>query len=318
VKGLFSEPISARWQLDRALDEGANTVLGIASGQPSRLTMRFIVPNDMHLPQNPNEFTRGSLHVLLNVSGWGGGIEASMDLGRVVPGHRMIYYGFNGPNRDATPNLSQLEIASAHEVATMSVAVSEDSFRRVRDAGFTIDAPLALSDAEVATITRLYQQAFPKYIFPLDNDSVGGFLRNPSNIALIARDVTGRPVSSLVAEHMLLSVGERTINFIEVSEAATDDDYRGNGLLTALYRKMIDVLHNGDGQGRSGYDPSNTIVYAESRAPWVPANVITRRGGGMDVCGLLVRHCTIVATRNPNMQYPGEFEDLVVWHLSSF
>lgn len=315
VKG-WAGLVETRYCLERRLAEGVSEVhmhlapRNVSEDGATRLALRFVVPNmGIQLLRDHSRFSE-SLGSLASERGWSGGVEAIIDISRVLPGHSIVYFGFNAPGRIMNSEIFRAETASADAVNQMPIVPLQEAIARIQNAGLCLEVLPHASPEEISRITQLYQQAFPRYIFPIDETAVSDIVNNPDNLVLVARNQSGRIVSSLAAEHAVFHVGNRGINLIEVSEAATDTEYRGNGLLTALYQQIIDILHQ-------GYDSGNTIVYAEARAPWVPANIVTRRGG-LEFCGMLNQPCTIVSNRSPGMQYAGIFEDLTVWAHQSF
>jgi hypothetical protein len=241
--------------------------------------------------------------------GWNGEVEAAMEVSRVIPGYVLVYLGFNAPGRIAPVEVVAAERARLERVSTMQLTTREAAFAKLDDANLRIERLTHPSDADLLQITRLYRQAFQRYLFPITTRTVAEVVNN-GNLTLIVRDSSGRIVSSLVAEHAPFAVGSRTLNMIELSEAATDRRCRGNGLLTALYLEVVDRL-------RGTHDPVDTIVYVESRAPWEPVNIATRRAG-FELCGMTSQHCVIVSDRSPGMQYRGNLEDLGIWMHPNF
>lgn len=234
--------------------------------------------------------------------------EAYIDLSRVIPGFSIVYLGCNEKEREIGLDIVRTEQRNIIRINEMPTISSDAAIELVNAAGFYIGQLENASKEEIKSITQLYQQAFQRYPFPINEQTIGEIVCN-SAIALVIRNRKGHIVAALVAEHAELPIENRMVNLIEISEAATDV-YQGTGVLTALYHRMNTLL-------REGYNLNNTIVYAEARAPWLPINIAIRQAG-FEYCGMLSQHCTIVGNRSPGMQYDGDFEDRTVWVYPSF
>ena len=231
-------------------------------------------------------------------------VEARFDAGSAVEGYELIYLGKNAQGRMPQPAIIENELLSLREIDGICTTIPGMAQARVARAGYTLSRLNGYGRQEIGRLLELYQDAFQKYLFPLNEQTVGELVDSAS-IIIVGRDAGGRIISSLVAEHAPLAFGGKTVHLVELSEAATDRASRGHGLLTALYFRITELL-------REAYEPGNTIVYVEARAPWIPVSIATRRADFVR-CGVLLQHCTIVGDRSPGMQYEGDYEDLSVW-----
>jgi hypothetical protein len=235
-------------------------------------------------------------------------IEAGISLRHALPGFDLIYIGYNDESRLVAPEIRRTEQDVMSGISReIAPTTSEEAYSRIERANLRIERLSAPSDIEISRIAQLYRDTFQKYLFPINEATVGEIVGN-SNLVLVGRNHSGEIISTLIAEHARMTVDNREMHMVELSEFATDRSYRGNGMITALQFRALEMLGG-------LYDPRSTVVYAESRAPWIPVNVAIRRAG-FTFCGMVSQHCTIVSDRSPGMQYSGNYEDLSVWaHL---
>ena len=247
------------------------------------------------------------------------GLEAKVNLGSVLPGFYLAYIGCNTPERTIPAEVQRAEESAIREITLGNMMTgihklvpitAEAAYERICQAGFRIERLTNPTADEIVLLTRLYLEAFQDYPFQINEQTIGDVVDNSTT--LIARNRKGQIIASLVAEQapLVLECGP-TINLIELGKAATDRRYRGHGLLTALYHRMIELLHE------AGYSSRDTLVYVEARAPWIPVNIATGKSSP-NYCGMLHQHCRILSDRSPGMQYNGNLEDLNVWAYLSF
>lgn len=284
---------------------------------PTRLSLRLIVSSTLFDDGDPKVDgcipTDSTMEALINrlrrEIGQNVRIEAEVSLRHILPGFDLIYLGFNSDSRIAPSEVSKTEseVISGinREIAPTS---QEEAYSRLQRAGLRIERLSQPTEMEISRITQLYRDTFQMYLFPISESTVGEIVGN-SNLVLVGRNGAGEIISSLIAEHVKMNVADRQLHLIELSEFATDRAYRGNGLITALQFRAVEML-------RQLYDPNSSVIYSEGRAPWIPVNISIRRAG-FNFCGILPQHCTIVSDRSPGMQYSGVYEDLSVWSYNA-
>ncbi len=269
-------------------------------------------------------------------------VEAVIDAERVFPGYQLVYFGFNETRRlpRSESLTAELDIArrvshsfrarrvgydlKARRVSQGLQGRTETALARLDPRGYQrmieIDreAVLARLDTggygmvqlngqhtqqDVAQLAALYARTYQMYTFDINRASLEAMFTN-GNMIMVGRHLpTGDIVSSLIAEHCRIEVDGVPVHLYESSDWATHSDHRGHGLITAMQieaTRMIRELAHGE----------RSIIYAEVRAPWEPANR-SAASAGMEWVGTLLKHCVIKSDRDVEVR--GNREDLNVW-----
>ncbi len=158
------------------------------------------------------------------------------------------------------------------------------------------------SSKDLDQLLHLYQEAFSNYFVDLDKDVILQ-LCEEGNLSVAVRD--GRVLAALAAEAVSLvletSNGKEEVVLVELSEAATLKQVRGQGIMQMLISGVVAELRN--------HIP-HALVYAETRA-FHPASPIAFMKSGGQPRGLLRQACVIDGDRVE--QFSGlKYEDLAL------
>ncbi len=244
---------------------------------------------------------RGTLRVLAPAAGLRRTMDSAAAEGfeaeAAIP-HReyaIVYLGRNTGQRAPAPGV----LAAEREDLRAAIESHRGSGGSAAE-GFSIDAPSPDSREDVRALVSLWRQAFTSYIFPIEFDTVRDVLSDDANLCFVAR-AGGRIVSSLVAERAAVDVEHVRLRLCELSEFATEPEFRGRGLMTMLQRAAI-------GATREVWP--DAAIYAENRAE-EPGSYRSSLRAGMHYGGTLMQHCTIEGDRRAFGQ-EGRHENLHV------
>ncbi|MFH1521046.1 MAG: hypothetical protein ABID61_05360 [Candidatus Micrarchaeota archaeon] len=222
-----------------------------------------------------------------------------------VPGHSMVYFGRNQPDRMPEVEVFEAEMQNLTLLAGVPRITSDEARERIERGGYTLDSvnQNGTRERDVGTLLRLYQEAYQEYTFEINDGTIANMLNN-GNLVIVARDrETGGIVASLIAEHCEIALEDgRRVHLYELSDFATFRDHRGNGLMTLMQmeaRAMIRAQHDG-----------TAIIYSENRAAWEAVNRSSQKAG-FKYCGTLPLHCVLVSDRSFGEE--GRLESLHVW-----
>ncbi len=228
-------------------------------------------------------------------------IEAVLDAGNAIAGHDLIYFGMNSDSRLGDREVFCQELESVRRIAREVDPVDRfQALERVRDAGFAISRLRAPTEQDIRNMAALYNEAYQEYTFEINDQSIRDMISN-GNICLVGRK-DGEIVSAMIAEHVKLEIGRFMIEMYELSDYATFRKDRGHGLITLMQIEAIGEIRKMSREA---------IVYAEGRAPWIAVNRSLRKAG-LEYCGTLRKHCTIMSDRD--FHEVGSFENLNVWY----
>lgn len=224
--------------------------------------------------------------------------EAAIPTHHVFPESTLVYFGYNLPGRSSAKRTLQQEtrfVAQTHGSTSRKKAD-----KRLSDKGLEIESLRNPSQADIARIQKIYQEAFPTYIFGFTAESLRRLLGD-GNLVIVGRSPAPEReiVSILVAEPLRLNLEGTQVTFYELSPYATDSEWRGKGLMTAIQMEAIRQLRGKE----------SAIIYAEARAPWTPATIASIRAG-MICAGTLEQHCVLNGVRD--IRATGNYEDLNV------
>ena len=111
---------------------------------------------------------------------------------------------------------------------------------------------------DVRDIVSIYQASYATYLMEFNERSVQSMIAD--NTVLVVRDSNGRVASVCVAESVVLRPhGIPPIRLVEISDAATRPDARGNGYYSAAKHRMVEML-------RANADGIPTAITTEARA----------------------------------------------------
>lgn len=258
--------------------------------------------NDRHLQVD------GIQYDLCNSVRNGGGVSYHIEA--VVPtgissGCDLVYFGKNSHVRAPPPNIVEQEMALLAKAQASKTVNLDDAMARVKGSSYSIGLFDGKNpeDGDIARLLELYNEAYQLYTFKITDEAIRGLVNN-GNRTYVARDNDGRIASCLIAEGCTIELDSGSkIGMYELSDFATFRADRGAGLITALQLYAEKDLR--------GDDP-HAIVYAEDRAPWMAVNKSSKQAG-LEYCGTLPFHCTIISDRNVNYNLNHEFESLNVW-----
>lgn len=205
----------------------------------------------------------------------------------------VAYFGINSASRMSPNRIIELESNAA---ARASLGLSS----RPPSEGYSI-RPAGMQD--VPQLVELYSNIFSSYLVELNESSVSSMVESTPTLVSVH---SGRVVAALAAEHACFEVdGVGAVSMVEISEAATDAEHRGNRLYSHMIEMFLSTMDRDIGN-------ENSVVYAETRAAHPAAARGALLAGGI-VSGFLNKHCTINAVRD--VQETGDYENLNVVHF---
>ncbi len=230
-------------------------------------------------------------------------IEASFDASNAVPGHHLVYFGRNAPQRSSPPDVLESERESVAGIRLVHRTDYDAAVSRVRSNGYSLSRLNGDGQQEIPRLLELYHEAYQEYTFQISPKTISDMLNN-GNIVIVGRGPDDGVVSSLVAEHALLMLDcGRSVHLFELSDYATFRAHRGMGLITLMQMEAINAIR------QEAYG-ERAIIYAEDRAAWMAVNKSSQRAG-LSYCGMLPQHCVIVSDRDFGEE--GRLENLNVW-----
>lgn len=152
----------------------------------------------------------------------------------------MVYFGANHPNRQSLDE----EVASYQDNLRSALLVElrdpKQVIERVKSNGFAVGIINFPEDGPrrefiIDQVSSLYAR------FGWSRDEVVSILTNPANLisCAVKDDVI---VSSCVAEMAAIPVGYKTLRVVEITEAATRNEYERNGLYSAVSATLLQEL----------------------------------------------------------------------------
>ncbi len=273
IKQLSPRIFTASGDLEREIAAGRSLMAEHSAG---RFTARYFIRGDI-VPA--------------------GECEANIPLepaGEPTRALALAYIGFNLSDRTET----QETIAQEHQMLSEILASAPKITSRFPD-GYTIEQLTEPHPCDVAGLVSLYQEAYPRYTAPLDEQSVKAMIE--SSIVYIARHAASREIASVcVGEIAKIPTGEGPFVISELSEMATRKEHRGKGLVTHVTKQLLS-------------DPQFAIdlAYAEARAPSRAINTCFHHLG-FTYAGTLAKHCVISGDAQIHEQ--GPYENLNVWY----
>ncbi|MTI68436.1 MAG: putative beta-lysine N-acetyltransferase [Firmicutes bacterium] len=175
-----------------------------------------------------------------------------------------------------------------------SIEKENDILEKVRECGKKETKPLELSDdyiVRVATekdidkITKLYDKVFKTYPIPLNDKNYVKTLMD-SDVLFILIEHKGKLISAASAD-----MNHKYKN-AEMTDCATDPDYRGKGLMSFIIKKLEKEMKK----------RSIVCLYSLARAVSFGMNKVFKKHG-YTYTGRLINNCNIC----------GNFEDMNLW-----
>lgn len=211
---------------------------------------------------------RGSL--LRQVEAQGVPVEAALPLaghGDMVIG----YFGWNKAQREMSAEYLTRHHALLRKASGKARSPAEEAEdRRFHFRCITPRTPTGLKESLVSAFAPLYE--------PLgyDKNDTRELLTNPANTIAYLQNEEGRIVSTAMAEHGTMRVrGTAPVRAVEITEASTHPDFRGQGLYRTVSAWLIRSLLAERRAGRMPID----VLYGESNLA-IPGVVIAAAQNG--------------------------------------
>ena len=183
----------------------------------------------------------------------------------------IAYYGANAASR-RSPVVTRCREWVLLEKTSANLSVS-----RSLSGGFLIELLTCASDVDIHRLEAIYQASFQSYGGDLSSASIARMMEE--NTVSVARNSSGTIVAVTQAEIAPLDIMGTAWRLVELSETATDPDYRSMGLSQFCKMALVDAVRGSD-----------TIIYAESRANHC-AVLRSNRKIGLRPVGRLEQHC---------------------------
>lgn len=168
-------------------------------------------------------------------------IEALIPLAGTQPtfeNSALVYFGVNDKSRQPLTEELDRYRQTLTEIERRAFSPQEILARTTKN-GFQIltlpvlgSLPADQSEKTVDQVSQLYKR------FGWEHDDVKEILSNQTNIISVA-SLDGRIVSAGIAEMVRIPIGKESIRIVEITEAATHQDYAGMGLYTAVSTRLL-------------------------------------------------------------------------------
>jgi len=226
--------------------------------------------------------------------GYNQNAEAIIPLNNGFSGIELVFVGINNEGRQSSAEIC------AEEDALLELLNQSPSSSGIPQ-GYSIHR-LTLQDTapeDINSMAELYREAFTTYITELDESAISAMIEN--SVVYAVRDSEKRIVSTVVAEIGSLQTSEGDFRICELSEMATRRSHRGQGLVSAAARALIEDI-------RDEVD----LIYAEARACHMPINQAFLNLG-FQYAGRLNKQC--ILSGDSEIQEEGPYENLNVWYI---
>lgn len=201
-------------------------------GNISRVSFRFLAENST-IADSLDLLARYG-EVVIPLYGAGDGFDYTS----------MVYLGYNLPNyRDSDSYDRQLILNNISQSLTAETRSYDEIIGRIYENGYSISSPdiyQRMSDENFRTqMINLYSR------FGWSAEDVVSILENPRSIfAVISKGNT--IVSAGLAERAEITIGqspnEKTLRLVELTEAATLEEYQGQGLYTGVAAELLRII----------------------------------------------------------------------------
>ncbi|MCP4647586.1 MAG: GNAT family N-acetyltransferase [bacterium] len=291
VKGIIPELITRTNRLIDVLDGARNKASENGMG---RVSLRFFFPSFPQMHKTPEG--RELAAFLLSFNGIAG--EFTNIFEARVP--------FNSGGRNCM--LAYLGMNTQERLSPRRILLHEITMARLAGDGIRPSTPnsdYSIRAAELGDIPQLVElyRVFTKYLIPLNEENIRKMVETTPTLVAVSG---GRVAAALAAEHVTFPVeGLGSVDLVEISEAATAQEHRGNRLFSTMTGMFVETAL-GD------LEADSSIIYTETRA----AHPAPTRGAliaGGTYGGLLNKHCIIESDRL--VQEQGSFENLNVVHF---
>jgi len=225
-KGIFPRVIVTGEDMTRRAEELRNIPLG---GTTSRISVRYFVENEVlrNLTRKQKEELSPLLEGIVELAGDG---DAFSDCS-------IVYLGNNSPERHTDPAVFAAEIQMAQNIFKSPPSSKEYDYSQ-----FTF-REITPEDRVDNRIIDQYAQLYSA--FGWNREQVVTILQNPASI-LLGTFVNDQLVSAGMAERAEFSIERNGVlhPFVmyEITEAATQVEYRGMGLYTKVARELMKLL----------------------------------------------------------------------------
>lgn len=291
VKGFCTRLIGNQNNLNEVFSE----VSSVKKGTPeaTRSTFRAFVG------RNLVENIRGNSNLEYSV-------EAVVPAQNAMPGYDVVYFGRNEVSRTPPESIRSEERETLAKInGTVATVEYRQAMARVHEGGYRIELKTGGTQRQdIDDMLSLYHEAYQKYTFDINENTIQYMVGN-GNKVVFGRGNDNRIASALIAEECTLALENgKTVVLYELSDFATFEKDRKNGLMTAMQHFAVGLIRNLPGGEQA-------IIYAEDRAPWGAVNRSSKQAG-LENCGTLPYACDMLAVRS--VEYTGQYESLNVWH----
>lgn len=186
----------------------------------------------------------------------------------------VVYFGANTPERK-TP--SDIRLAEWKLIGKLKNRVRKD---RILPGGFSAEIlhsePLI---EEILQLREVYRSSYTAYIASFDPATIARMIEE--NYVAVVRNQRRKIVSVCQAESASFDIEGNEWRLVELSDTATDPEYRSHGFSEICKRLLIRRVRG-----------ERTVIFTESRANFAGVQV-NNHNIGMRVCGRLEKHCVM-------------------------
>ncbi|MFA5050009.1 MAG: GNAT family N-acetyltransferase [Candidatus Micrarchaeia archaeon] len=229
-------------------------------------------------------------------------LEAQIPLGPRYSDTSILYFARNSNQRRVNEDIRHIQREIIENTQLKNPKTREELVRILTSNGYTQDSNINTGNGDMQRLVNLYSQCLPVYLMDLNRENIKEMIENEDNQTLVIRN-NGLIISAAIAEHAIINIEGLILPLVELSECATDPNYRGQGLLSAILSTLISMQEEG------------SIIYSEARAGHLPINVALRNNS-LDYQGTLNKHCVIGESVQNPIEGLGPFsnmENLNVW-----
>lgn len=171
-----------------------------------------------------------------------GHLEVAIPLGETAFRDNLVlvYLGANGSHRQPDPDDLNIVKTNLEEAKKVERKPLGEIFERVHNNNCRLEI-LQLSEDELEYENQVDQMTALYERFGWNRDEVVELLQNPDNIISVAKH-EGRIVSAGIAEIASIPIGNESLRIAEITEAATLEEFGGNGFYTGVSAKLLEEL----------------------------------------------------------------------------
>lgn len=228
IKGIYTPGIiDCSEHLEAVLTELAfQSRLAVNGGSADRVSFRVVFSCDLLRKIAPS--ITSLVEALVPLSGTQPEFEDAV----------LVYLGINGRNRQPVKEELERYLKTIRSIPR-NANLPESSLERVRAAGYELRMlPLLdrVSPSEKETIIAQMSELYDR--FGWSRTEVEEILYKSNSIIAVARK-GGQIISAGIAEMATVPLGNNSLRFIEITEAATADGHGGQGLYTAVSTSLL-------------------------------------------------------------------------------